>query len=404
MSTETINRGRNRRRWAMLGIACSSALSVNVTQQGISPVLPLVMQELGLNYTEAGLLMSMASVPALLLAIVAGMLADRYGLRKLFSGALGIVLAGTSVVATGGSLGVLLAGRLIAGVGTVMLTVLAGKMVAQWFAGREMGTAMGTYNTAGAPLGTICAMTILPLLASSFGWRGAIEMAMAVPALALVLFNVFYRPVQPAGSAPRKGLGGFRALREVGLPMWLFGIAQVGWNGAASCILAFTPVFLNSSGFSLVNAGLLTSAFMWPGLFLSIPMGYGVDRLGHKRLMMAAGGLALAAFTLLIPVYAGAALLIMLLVGLSKVPIPPAGLALTPELVRPDRTGLAFGISATCSSLGGVIGPTTAGWARDFSGSYTPSYVIMACLSLLLPVCMGVSWLLARRAAVARMV
>ena len=45
-------------------------------------------------------------------------------------------------------------GRAIAGVGAFTLSVFLPKLLAQWFRSRELGLAMGVYNT-GVPLGSV---------------------------------------------------------------------------------------------------------------------------------------------------------------------------------------------------------------------------------------------------------
>ncbi len=78
----------------MLGVIYLCMLSFTITQQAVPPNLPLIMQDLGLTHAEAGWLMSLVSVPALILAIPAGMLADRYGQRQMGSIAFALMISG----------------------------------------------------------------------------------------------------------------------------------------------------------------------------------------------------------------------------------------------------------------------------------------------------------------------
>lgn len=70
-----------------------------------------------------------------------------------------------------------IAGRLTAGIGGVLLNVLMTKMVADWFAGREIATAMAIFINSW-PAGIAVALMLLPAIGATLGLH-AVNLAVA---------------------------------------------------------------------------------------------------------------------------------------------------------------------------------------------------------------------------------
>ncbi|NLA10751.1 MAG: MFS transporter, partial [Firmicutes bacterium] len=93
----------------------------------------------------------------LLISIPGGLLTDAYGPKKVSLVALAIAAAGALMVGLGGSYPLLVAGRMITGIGAGVIAVVTSQTISRWFAKKELGSAMGIYNTA-MPIGTILAL------------------------------------------------------------------------------------------------------------------------------------------------------------------------------------------------------------------------------------------------------
>ena len=159
-----------RYRWVILILSCLSMLVFAFTMQCLPPILTLLIEELKLTHAEAGSLMSLFSLPAILLAILAGTLADRWGAFKTGVIALIFVIIGTLIFAMSGAFLYAGLGRVVAGVGAVTISIVAAQVLSLWFKGREIGTAMGIYNTA-MPVGTIISFTTFGRLGQGLGLR-----------------------------------------------------------------------------------------------------------------------------------------------------------------------------------------------------------------------------------------
>ena len=380
--------GEGGRRWIILGLVYICTLAFAITMQSIPPILSLLMAEFQLSHAQGGLLMSFFALPGIIISIPVGMLADRYNQKVIGLVSLILMIIGSALFASSNSLFMLGLGRVISGVGAITLLIVAPQMLTHWFANHKIGIAMGVFNT-GVPLGTILSFNFLSLLAENLGWRVSIWLSAGLSLVALILFAWLFTP---APSSERKSSLSSESLsqsvRSSGIRIWLVGITWMLFNAAMISVFTFTPDLLNAAGFSLASAGFLTSLVMWPGLVLSPAIGFIIDRIGHKRTIIAAGGIALAIFLPLIPSAIGWVLILMLLIGIAQAMIPAPIFALPSEIVSPERLGLAFGILSVCLSLGMIAGPAAAGFLKDIVGSYQASYSLASGFALLIPVIM----------------
>jgi len=69
------------------------------TFQSLPPVFTLVAEDLALTHAESGLLMSLFSLPTIFIAILVGLLSDRFGPFKIGLISIGIMILGTSIFA-----------------------------------------------------------------------------------------------------------------------------------------------------------------------------------------------------------------------------------------------------------------------------------------------------------------
>jgi MFS family permease len=380
--THQIDRDDTAYRWKIFAVLYLSQLSFAVTVQSIPPVMSLVIERFHLSHHEAGLLMSVFSFPGIFLSLPSGMLSDRWGVKPVGVIALILTAAGTLLVAVGQSFSVVLAGRMIAGMGAVTLVIIIPKAIAQWFAGREMGVAMGLFNTA-MPLGTIVMLNAGPALSAFGGWRTGIWATLALTLIAVAVFSVFYEnPITETRQRPTGGPGPTLE-GKVGVPIWLIGAAWGFFNMAIMSLFTFAPDFLVAQGFALGRAGFDTSLVMIGSMVFSPIIGHLTDRVGRKAAFIGAGGVGMAALLLVLPGVDHNFAVLFLAVGILAALIPAPVFSLAAEVVSLDRLGLGYGILSTLLNIGMFVGPQIVGLGRDVSGSYTASFWLMALFAIL---------------------
>src|SRR6267142_719328 len=206
-------------RWAALAIVFVTRTSMGFQFQAVAAVAPLMVADLQLTWVQLGSLIGLYMLP-----------------------------------------------------GAVLTNILLAKMVADWFAGREMSTAMGVMLTSW-PVGLGLAAATLGALALHASWRAAIVATALVAALGLVLIAFAYRDPPRTGSAEAKA-----AERRVRLSGRELGLATSGgfawgcFNASLVAIIAFGPGLLMARGASLGDAGFIVSLAIWLTM-LSVPLG-----------------------------------------------------------------------------------------------------------------------------------
>src|SRR5207302_3041955 len=330
-------------RWVALAIVFVTRTSMGFQFQSVAAVAPLMVAELQLTWVQLGSLIGLYMLPGAVFALPGGVLGQRFGDRRMVVVSLALMVAGGLVTAAAYGFIVAAAGRLLSGVGAVLMNILLAKMVADWFAERELSTAMGVMLTSW-PVGLGIATATLGALATHASWRTAIVATALVAALGLVLIAFAYRdpPRTAARSAERR-------VRLTGRELALATSGGFAWgcfNASLVAIIAFGPGLLIARGRPLGDAGFIVSLAIWLTM-LSVPLGGLLsDRLGRPNLLIVAGSLVAALVTMLIPAFPHP-LVAFSLVGLAIGAPPGALMALLPKAVPTERLATALGVSYT---------------------------------------------------------
>src|ERR1700693_4949186 len=120
------------------------------------------------------------------------------------------------------------------------------------------------------------------------------------------------------------------------------------------------PLLAATLGIGFMELGLALTVASIVGVGAQLPVGYLVDRVGSRRMLVAAlllAGLAYLGFGLA-PSYP-ALLLAMVFVGLANSVFHPADYALLSSKIAPDRVGRAFSIHTFAGFLGNALAPVT---------------------------------------------
>jgi len=225
-------------------------------------------------------------------------------------------------------------------------------MVTDWFAGKEIATAMAIFVNSW-PAGIAVALVVLPVVV---GWGGVAAVGMAtvvVAALGLVLLALLYAP--PVGQVSAAGSGVWpagAALQAVIVAGCIWGF----YNAALSMVFGYGTALLTERGWSLTAAGSATSLVLWM-VAISVPLG-GIlaDRTGRPREIMLAG-FALFGVVLVIAARSEAVIfwfvVLGLVGGLSAGPI----MALPTRVLAPPARAVGMGLYFLMFYVMVVAGP-----------------------------------------------
>lgn len=322
-------------RWIILAALFLARTSMAYQFQSVAALSPLIVDRYGVSLADIGLLIGLYMAPGVVIAIPGGALAARFGDKRIVGLSMILMLLAMPLIAFGPGWQSLAAGRLLGGVGGIALNIVMTKMVADWFAGREISTAMGIFINSW-PVGIALALLTLPILAASGGLALAWAGVTGLIAVALVAFLLLYAP--PPGAAARAtGLG---VARFPVWPLFLAGSVWALYNTALAMVFSFGPAFLSDRGASLTSASSISSLFMLV-ISVSVPIG-GIlaDRSRRPDTVIIAsllGYAVLMPLAQIVPVAAVPAILILAgaifglgagpIVGLPALALPPASRA-----------------------------------------------------------------------------
>ncbi len=375
-------------RWRVLLYVYIAALAFAVTFQAIPPILGPIISSFGISHGQAGALMSFFALPGILISIPGGILTDIYGPKRVGTGALVITLAGSLLVGLGGNYSMLVIGRLITGIGALTISIVTPQMISRWFSEKDLGRAMGIFNTA-MPVGTILVLNTFGRLALRWNWRVPVLLTALYSLFVLVIFYFRYpglpgdgaapeKPPEPEKFAVKKMVG---AALGAGGAVWLVAIIWMTYNGAAISYLTFAGDYYGSVGYDAGYAGFLTSLFMVGSLLFCPLMGYLTDRVGKEAYFIIIGCALLTLLLLLVPGTGLNPLLLGSLIGIAAAFIPAPVYALIPKSLPPDQLGMGYGILSTCLNIGILLGPLLVGLSYDWGRSYVFGFILMAIFS-----------------------
>ncbi len=406
-----------RRHPATLALLVSAQFLVMLDASIVNVALPSIQSDLGFGPASITWVVNAYVLAFGGLLLLSGRFADMFGRRRVFVAGSSLFTVGTLLAATAGGQEQLLAGRLVQGVGAAALSPAAMSLLLSAFPGEQRARAMATWGAASA-LGGATGVMAGGLLAGSFGWRSVF--LVTVPFSCTAAFVARHLLAESALSAARRFdvvgaatvtgavialvhgavdavdlgwdsprvlitvagavvfAGGFvaveRRVPDPLVPLELFrsralsrgvALAVLGAGARASSFVLVALYFQQAlamapreAGLAMVPtsvAGFAISMTVLPRLLKAVEpqrlvvVGLVVLAAGHLWLANVSqhGGYALGVLPGLILVAAG--------VALSFTPTTMVVAASVPEA----HAGLASGLAATASQVGGALGTAT---------------------------------------------
>ncbi|MFL6337442.1 MAG: nitrate/nitrite transporter [Pyrinomonadaceae bacterium] len=359
----------------------TTAFAVSFAVWGlISALAPTFTQIYKLSATSKSLLIAIPVLLGSVGRLPAGMLADRFGGRRVFAALL--VLSALPAVAVGFSTSFtqLLWLGLFLGLAGSTFPVGVG-FTSKWFSAEKQGTALGVYGMGN--IGQSVAVFGAPLLvAYAFGgnWR---PVFFVFAALALVWGVVFYLCARDAATnARRKTLSeNLSVLRREPLA-WVLSLFYFLTFGGFVALGIYLPTLLKDMfGLSPTDAGARTAGFVVLATLMRPLGGWLADRLGGVRVLVyifvAIATLGLLMGCAWMPTFTVGALGAAAALGLGN----GAVFKLVPQFF-PKETGTVTGLVGAFGGLGGFFPPLALGLIRDATGGYAWGFVFLACFAL----------------------
>ncbi len=348
----------------------------------LSPAIPDILDEFGVGDSGAGVLIASASLPGVVIAPIVGVLADRYGRRRVLVPCL-LAFGGFGIAAVlAPTFPALIAARLGMGLGGAGLINLAVVLIGDHWSGADRTRVIGR----NAAFLTVC-IAVFPLLGGVLtqlaGWRAALAPYGVALATALLAMKVLEPRAPDRSRTIRQQLAGVGTVaRRPEIMVMLAG-------GAAAFVLIF-GVYLSALPLHLeeqfgYDAGVR-------GVFLALPavsstiVAFNLGRLrarfGGRALFVVCALLFAAGFAL---VGAATTALVLVIGGLvygagEGVLIPGVQDRIT-ELAPAEHRAAIISVSVGAARLGQTVGPLGAALVLT-TASTTAVLFVGAALSL----------------------
>jgi MFS family permease len=372
-------------RWGILAILFLVRATMAFQFQSVAAVAPLLGSEFGVSIADIGVLIGLYFAPGIAFALPGGAIGQKFGDKRAVLGAMALMLAGSVTMAYADSWNLQIAGRLVAGIGGVILSVQLTKMLTDWFAGKEIATAMAILVNSW-PAGIAVSLLTLPSIGTGAG-VDAVHLAVAAfIAFGIVLLALCYRP--PA-DAPAASAAAARLDRTTAFAVIVAGLIWGLFNIGFVVVFSFGPSLLVERGWSMASAGSAISIGLWIAVF-SVPFGgWLADRTGRPQTILVTASLVFALLMILLP-RTGA--VIATLVGLGLIAGQPAGpiMSLPARVLQPATRAIGMGLFFTmfygCMMLGPAVGGGLAKWAGssgaafDFGAAMILLALVMLCV------------------------
>lgn len=344
----------------------------------LPPAVPALQEALGVTLVQAGFLLSLVQTGGMLLGLVAGLTAERLGLRRC-------VLAGLSLLSlaslAGGwaqDAGMLLALRAVEGMGVLMTTIPAPALLRRVVPPAQVTRMLAVWG-AYMPLGAALALVLGPFVIGALGWSAWWWLTAA--ASAGMAGMLWWRVPPDAARADAGAAGGpgwvelaTRTLRASG--PWLAALTFVVYSGSWLAVVGFLPTLYAQAGWAGSLVAVLTASVAAANMVGNICAGRLLHRGARPQVLMWTGfatmatgaWLAFSPWTAAMPWlgYLGA-LMFSMVGGL----VPGTLFALAPSLAPDDRTiSTTVGWMLQGAALGQVCGPPAVAWLAASVGGW----------------------------------
>jgi MFS family permease len=352
-------------------------------------LLPLIGKELGLSYTQIGLLMSMQHIAGAISNLPGGMLVDAIGKKGyLMAASLFWVGFPYALMSLTHSMWMLVVCVMLVGIGNNLWHPAAIPTLAHQYPQRK-GLVL-SFHGMGGNVGEAIAPMAAGALLAWFSWREVVVInivpGLVMATLIVVLVGALNTTraqdddVNGGGDKSwslRQYLGDLislirnRALMLICVSAGFRTLTQTG-------LLVFLPVYLAyEQGYSPIAVGVCMTVLQVAGLIAGPIAGHLSDKIGRQKVVLSS--MLLTGATIIGMVFAGQSLAFIVfvaLVGFFLYAMRPVMQAWAVENTPKRLAGTGVGLQFTILSIGGSIGPAIFGVVADTWDVYMAFYFL----------------------------
>jgi ACS family sodium-dependent inorganic phosphate cotransporter len=388
----------------MLAAAVGYSDRVNMSVAAVA-----MQQEFAWSQTMKGAVMAAFFLGYMGFMLVGGVLAARYGGRRVLGHAVlwWSVWTLLTPFAAHISLEALIGARIAIGAGEALLFPAVYELASRW-APRNEYTRMTSITGSGIPLGTVIGLLGTGWLLTRFEWPSAFYVFGVIGLVWCVVWFAFARDrpdLDPHLSPHERELlareaepartgqdGSWRELLKYPAAWALF-VAHFANTWTLYVLLSWLPSYLREVQHMSIGAAGIWSAGPWMSMFLMMYVGAAFTEwvirrtgsvAGARKLVQAIGLLGSGALLLSVQFLplSPAIVLTVLCVATGLLGLGWSGFSANYLDIAPRHSAMLFALGNTFGTIPGIVGVTITGWLIDVTGTYNAAFALAAGISV----------------------
>ncbi|OMJ89248.1 hypothetical protein SteCoe_8636 [Stentor coeruleus] len=347
-----------------------------------APLELQLINELDIDSLRFNMLFSAFSFPNIFMTLISGYLVDKFGVRKIAYIAAGLSLIGQAIFALSINLKsypAAVVGRALFGIGGESLELAQSIIIINWFTGRELSMSIGLNNSI-CFLGITSNQNLEPIIAEKTSvaftiWVGFLLCIVFFCSSILVVRIDKKKDHLLKDSEKNEAVESekfkFRDIKKLTINYWL---VIINYLATASVVYCFSNItsgyFQIRFGYDEVHAGNIMSAVFGVCALLSPIIGYIVDKIGKRLIMIVvADFFIMSAHILFILTPDGSEpihpIFYLIFIGLAYSVHSTALWSALPFTVEEKILGTAYGGSYSLANIGFFIVPLIVGSLQE---------------------------------------
>ncbi|WP_322996064.1 MFS transporter [Castellaniella sp.] len=364
----------------------------------LPPALPALQIELGLDLVESGFLLSIVQLGGMTLGLVAGLFAERIGLRRCVITGLLILALASATGALFQSKTLILLFRGLEGCGFLLAVMPVPALIKRLVPSEYLSRLMSLWSCY-MPLGTVLILLSGSWLLSIASWQ-ALWLALGALTLLVMLLTLRIVPPDPVARAqtPKRQSSWSLVRTTLASPnVWLIALVFGVYAGQWIAVIGFLPSIYVTAGISGSTAGLLTALVAGSNIIGNLTAGKLLHQgISARRLLMT------GFLTMIVCTFAAfgaglsttgqffAVLMFSMVGGLIPATLFVLAIRYAPT---PQTTSTTVGWMQQCSSLGQFSGPPVVAWVVHATGGWQWTWLAtgsFALAGILMTLCIGI--------------